>query len=481
MAITNWRRCTAILWLASLAGTALAAPAKRALTADDMFRMEAVSEPQMSPDGQWIAYIVGTSDREADEFQNAIWMVSWDGKQQLQMTKPSGSVSEARWSPDGRYLSYLGKSGDAEHSQVMLLDRRGGEPRALTNVSGDIESYAWSPDSHRLLLVMETNEEPSTANLGAKGPKPIVIDSVFFKEDVTGYIGRHQKQNLYLFDIDTAKLEPLAKSAQYNDVSPAWSPDGKQIAFVRTEERAVDMDGRLSIQLIDARPGAQPHELVRPWAPNFEHLSWSPDGKQLAYLEGLEPKYSMYMHDSLMMMPAAGGPARALSAKLDRWISAYRFLPDNKSMLLLIEDDGNTYPAKLDLGTLAIDRLITRPSVVYGETSAGARVALTVSDDKTSSEVYALEGRNLRRLTFHSDKLLNEIELGATEDFSFKIKDGTEVHGLLVKPPGYVAGRKYPTILRIHGGPNGRMSIRPTRIQLDCARCSPRTATWCST
>ena len=450
----NLRACAALTLLATLPALAWAAPAKRPLKNEDMFRMEAVSEPQMSPDGQWIAYIVGTSDKEADEFQNSIWMVSWDGKQQVQMTKPSSSVSEARWSPDGRYLSYLAKLGDAEHSQVMLLDRRGGEPRALTNVTDDIESYAWSPDSHRLVLVMETNEEPTTAGITAKGPKPIVIDSMFFKEDVTGYIGRHQKQNLYLFDIDAAKLEPLAKTAQYNDVSPAFSPDGRQIAFVRTKERAVDMDGMMDIELIEAKAGAEPHRMARVWAPNAQHLSWSPDGKLIALLQGLEPKYAMYMHDSLYVVPAAGGPPKALTEKLDRWISSYRFLADGKSMLLLVEDDGNTYPARLDLATLAIDRLITRPFVAYGETSAGKRVAITAADEKTSSEVYALEGRNLRRLTFHSDKLLNEIELGATEDFSFKVKDGTEVHGMLVKPPGYVAGKKYPTILWIHGGPD---------------------------
>ena len=454
MAINTWRRCAAILWLTTLMGGALAAPAKRVLTADDMFRTEAVSEPQISPDGEWIAYQVGTANRDADEFQSAIWMVSWDGKQQLQVTRPSSGVSEARWSPDGRFLSYLGKTGDAEHSQVMLLDRRGGEPRALTSVTDDIESYAWSPDSKRLLLVMETNDEPSTAAMTAKGPKPIVIDSMFFKEDVTGYIGRHQKQNLYLYDIATAKLEPLAKTAQFNDVSPAWSPDGKQIAFVRTQERAVDMDGKLSIELVEARAGAQPRELARPWAPSFQHLAWSPDGKTIAFLQGREPKYSMYMHDELWVMPASGGAPRALTDKLDRWIYSYRFLADNKSLLLLIEDDGNTYPARLALANNAIDRLITRPLVAYGETSAGARVAITAADDATSSEIYALEGRTLRRLTFHSDKLLNEIQLGATEDFSFKVKDGTEVHGMMVKPPGYVAGRKYPTILWIHGGPD---------------------------
>ncbi len=419
-----------------------------------MFRMEAVSEPQISPDGQWVAYLVGTSDRDADEFRSAIWMVSWDGKQQLQMTQPSGSISDPRWSPDGRYLSYLAKVGEAEHSQVMVLDRRGGEAHALTRVTDDIEDYEWSPDGRRLVLVIETNEEPTTAAMTAKGPKPIVIDSMFFKEDVTGYIGRHQKQNLYLFDIAEAKLEPLAKTEQYNDVSPAWSPDGTKIAFVRTQERAVDMDGKVDIEVVEARPGAAPRPLLRPWAPTFQHLAWSRDGQSIAFLQGLEPKYSMYMHDELWTVPAAGGAARSLTRKLDRWISSYKFLPDNKTVSLLVEDDGNTYPARLDLASGTVEKLIARPVVVYGQSAAGNRLAVSASDDANSSEIYALEGHGLRRLTFHSDKLLKEIQLGATEDFSFRVKDGTEVHGMMVKPPGYVAGRKYPTILWIHGGPD---------------------------
>jgi dipeptidyl aminopeptidase/acylaminoacyl peptidase len=457
MAIKNPRRSVAILVFAALAGSALAiaAPAaKRVLTSDDIYRMEAVSEPQISADGQWVAYLVTTSDRDADEVRSAIWMVSWDGTQHVQLANPSSSIESPRWSPDGRYLSYLAKTGEAEHAQVMLLDRRGGEPRVLTSVSDDIQSYAWSPDGRRLVLVIETNHEPTTAAIPAKSPKPIVIDSVFFKEDVTGYIGRSQKQHLYLFDVAAEKLEPLSVEAQYNDVLPAWSPDGTQIAFVRTKERAEDMDGKMDIELIEARPGAVPHPLVRPYAPNFQHLAWSPDGKLVAFLQGLEPKYSMYMHDELWAVPAAGGTPRALTAKLDRGISSYDFSADKKSITLLVEDDGNQYPARLNLSNNVIDKLITRPLVVFAQSAAGKHRAIVASDEKTSSEVYALEAGGMRRLTYHSDELLDEIELGATEDFSFHSKDGTEVHGMLVKPPGYVPGRKYPTILWIHGGPD---------------------------
>ena len=453
----NILRGTVMLIMATAAGNAIAdnAPAKRrALIPDDIYRMESVTEPQVSPDGLWIAYLVTTSDRDADENRSAIWMVSWDGSQQLQLTQPSSSIGSPRWSPDGRYLSYLAKPADAEHRQVVLLDRRGGEPRTLTGVSDDIESYAWSPDGKRLVLVIETINEPTTKSMTAKGPKPIVIDSMFFKEDVTGYIGRGQKQHLYLFDLATAKLELLSNEPASNDFLPAWSPDGMQIAFARTHERAEDMDGKMDIDVVEARPGAVPRRLVRPYAPNFQHLAWSPDGKLVAFLQGREPKYYIYLHDELALVPSTGGTPTALTAKLDRWIMSYRFSPDGKTMTLLVEDDKDQYPARLDLADYAIEKLITRPIVVSEQASAAGHLAIVASDLTTAAEVYAFEPGGMRRLTHHGDKLLNEIELGAAEDFNFKSKDGTEIHGMMVKPPGYVAGRKYPTILWIHGGPD---------------------------
>jgi dipeptidyl aminopeptidase/acylaminoacyl peptidase len=214
------------------------------------------------------------------------------------------------------------------------------------------------------------------------------------------------------------------------------------------------MDGKMDIELIEARPGAQPRPLARPYSPNFQHLAWSPDGKLLAFLQGLESKYVMYMHDELWVVPAAGGAPRALTAKLDRGISSYQFTADSKALTLLVEDDGNQYPARLNLANNAVERLITRPLVAFAQSAAAAHLAIVAADPTSSSEVYAFEAGALRRLTHHGDKLLDEIELGATEDFSFHSKDGTEVHAMLVKPPGYVPGRKYPAILWIHGGPD---------------------------
>ncbi len=429
--------------------------AGRPLTPDDIYLMESVSDAQLSPDGQWIAYLVSTSDRKADEGRSALWMVSWDGTQQLPLTQPSKDVSSPRWSPDGRYLAYLGKPAAAEDTQVMVLDRRGGEPRALTKVTDDIESFAWSPDGQRLALVIEADSDAPKDKEAAKKPRPIIIDDLFFKQDVTGYIGRGQKQQLYLFDLATSKLELLSNDPQANDVDSVWSPDGKQIAFARTHERAVDPDGRMDIDIVEARAGAAPRTLVRSYAPDSQRFRWSPDGSLLTYLQGLEPKFASYQHDELMAIPAAGGTPRMLSAQLDRAVRHHEFSADGKSITMLVEDDRLQYPVRLELASLATEKLSARPMVVSTLSVVGKRVALAASDATTAAEIYAYEGGTLRQLTHHGDKLLGQVELGAVEDFGFRSRDGTEVHGVLVKPPGYVAGRKYPTILWIHGGPSG--------------------------
>ena len=125
---------------------------------DDFYRVQDVSEPQVSPDGAWVAYVVTSNDREADEARSAIWMVSWDGSQHLALTAAADGTDKPRWSPDGRYLAFLATPAGSEKAQIMLLDRRGGDARQLTSVTGDIGEYAWAPDGKRLVFTMESGE-----------------------------------------------------------------------------------------------------------------------------------------------------------------------------------------------------------------------------------------------------------------------------------------------------------------------------------
>ena len=440
-----------LLSLCTLQAIATDAPAaRRTLTPDDFYGVEDVSDPQVSPDGQWVAYVVTANDRDADEARSAIWMVSWDGSQRLALTPAAEDTGNPKWSPDGRYLSFIATPAGAEKGQIMLLDRRGGDARPLTSVTGDIGEYAWAPDGKHLAFTMVKGDGDSV-------PKPIVIDARHFKQDEDGYLAQGRQRHLYLLDVDGKHTEQLTTDPQFNEDLPTWSPDGRRIAFIRTHERVVDPDGREDVAVVESVAGAAVRSIVRPYAPNAQKLAWSPDGTSIAYLQGLEPKFNAYIQDHLVLVPAAGGAPRSLADKLDRAVTSFAFAPDSASMTITVEDDGTTYPARIDLAGGAVVREVpTGPFVVSALSSAGGHTALLESNDASPAEVYALESGRLRKLTAHNEAFLAGLNLGTTEDIRFKSKDGAEIHGIIVKPPSFVAGRKYPTVLWIHGGPNGQ-------------------------
>jgi dipeptidyl aminopeptidase/acylaminoacyl peptidase len=192
------------------------------------------------------------------------------------------------------------------------------------------------------------------------------------------------------------------------------------------------------------------------FAPNHQRLAFSPDGKLLSLLQGLEPRLNAYITDRLAVVSVSDGHLRPLTDKLDRAVTAPFFSADGKSIGVLVEDDGSSYPARVDLGTGEIERLIPGPVTAHDQSVASGHTAVLASSDTQSAEVFALENHELRMLTSHNEALLTEIKFGAVENVSFKSRDGTEIHGQIVKPPSYVSGRKYPTILWIHGGPNGQ-------------------------
>ncbi len=453
-------KLTALLVVALAAASGVHA-AGRSLSTDDYYRIQDVHGPQVSPDGQQIIYLVSRYDRDADRRRSALWMVSWEGGDPVQLTREARGVWEPRFSPDGRYISFMSTPEESDVSQIMLLDRRGGEPRQLTHVSGDIGSYAWSPDSKRLVVTM--NGDTDRADAGKKDgeekpktPPPIVIEGRRFKEDTEGYLTAASLYHLYLVDAANGNTSVLTSGAGHSDEAPQWSPDNSLIAFVRTVERGPDTDGMQGIQVIEARAGAAPREVVRVYAPNGQRLAWTADGKQLTLLQGLPPRSNAYSSNRLAIMPATGGALRPLSDMLDRAVVDYSITADGKAVDALIEDDRHMYPMRLPLAGGAPEKLLTDTGVATEFAEGGGHTVLMVATDHAAPELHALDHGKLRRLSHHNDALLAELELQPVEDLNFKSRDGTEIHGLLTKPAGYVAGRKYPMILWIHGGPNGQ-------------------------
>ncbi len=434
------------------------APAKRGLTADDIYRMQEVSEPRVSPDGKLIAYTVTSNDRESDKRRTALWMVSWDGRQGLQLTHGSESAQSPRWSPDGNYLAFTMARPEDSKDQVWVLDRRGGEARQLTHLTGELDSYEWSPDSKRLAIVMSPGEETTGDSKSGKEktPKPIVINGYQFKQDIEGYLSASSRKRIYLFEVATAKLDPLTADAPYDQKHLAWSPDSTRIAFVTGLSQDPEQTGTTDIVIAEAQPAATPRKLLTIYPPNQQRLVWSPDGKSLAFLQGEEPKYNAYIQDRLAVAPVTGGEARVLTAGIDRAVSHPNFTADGSALTFTVEDDRLQYLSKVTVNSGTVERVSKTNAVISEPDTAGGHMAVLAATDTSAPEIYAFESGEIRKLSAHNDPLLNEIKLGAVEDISFPSKDKTEVHGLLIKPPDYQPGKKYPTLLWIHGGPNGQ-------------------------
>jgi len=455
---------TILLFVALAASDAVAQTSgTQKLTVEDIYRLREVSDPHISPDGAWVAYTVSAPDTAEDKNSSDVWMASWDGTRNIRLTSSKASEHAPRWSPDGRYLTFLSDRDDArEVDQIWLLDRTGGEADRITDLPGGISDYAWSPDSKRLALIASDPDPDSSASHADTSlkttPRPIVLNRFQFKEDETGYLDR-RRDHLYLFDLASREATILTPG-QYGELWPAWSPDGRSIAFVSKRRAEFDRTNNWDLYVVDTRAGSTPRQLTTFEGPDMDPQwggrapAWSPDGKYLAYVQGGPLKLIYYAGQRIAVVSASGGSPRVLTSNLDRNALSPVWSADGSSIRFLLEDDRVTHVATVPAGGGPVQRL-TRGRSFVSDLSFGpdGKMAVLSSTPSMPAELFALEGSALRRLSHQNDAWLRGIRLAPVEEISFQSRDGTLINGFLVRPLDYKAGARVPAVLKIHGGP----------------------------
>ncbi|HUF53708.1 MAG TPA: S9 family peptidase [Dehalococcoidia bacterium] len=437
---------------------------KRPFTADDLYSIKTVSDPNVSPDGTLVAYVVSGPDREKDETQMSIYIAAIDGRTPPRRFTHGTKDHSPRWSPDGRYLAFVSDRG--VKSQVFVAPMNGGEARRVTKQKWGIGSPAWSPDSKRLAYTARTGEytEPKERK-GAEKAAPRVIRDLRVRLDGVGFFDE-RRMHIFVADVESGEEQQIT-SGDYNDDHPAWSPNGRTIAF--TSDRGRDRHQRIwrsDVWTVRAA-GGRPRKLTRSRG-SAAHPTFSPDGRYVAYA-GHENGDDLAKNTHVMIVPARGGGVpRSLSISTDRpalgWPAfgagrAFNWARDSRSLYFLA----------VDLGTIAIYQAPLKGDarkVLDGErqiesfamTPDGKRAVFTAVWPNRPWELYTAPLRDRRRetnLSRANDHFLSQVTLGDVRRVTCKAAaDGAEIESFAMYPPDYKRGKKYPLAINVHGGPH---------------------------
>ena len=451
------RAVVALGSVALLASTSFAQ--SRNFGIEDALGVASVSDPQLSPDGEFVVYVVSRIDLVENKSGSRIHGVPFAGGEGAPLTRAGRSASHPRFSPDGSQLAFL-SSGEGDKTQIWLLPLAGGEARVLSSLPAGVSSFSWAPDGGALAVVSMDPDPHEPKDGEDREPRPLVIDRRQFKRDGQGYLD-DRRRHVYLVDASDGAHEQKT-FGPYDDRSPVFSPDGAEIVFVsvRPDEGDPDATDNSDLFLVPrtADEATEPVRLTGNLGPDRSPV-FSPDGDWLLHTGNRKPELIWYATEHLYALNRTTDEIVHVAAGLDRNLSNPRFGGDG-AVFALLEDSGNQHLASLSLSVEATpDRVIAGERVVRDFEMVGDRVvAVAATVDRPPEVIAWTRGGEPRRLTRQNDALLAEVKLAEVERITFPSSDGTEIQGFVTKPPGFEEGRRYPTILWIHGGPVSQFS-----------------------
>jgi len=451
---------------------------KRVITIEDLLRLKFVSDPQISPNGSQVIFTVKAVDEKRNRYLSHIWAADTATGTVRQLTSGEANDRLPRWSRGSDRIAFL--RTEDRRTQIWIISATGMNPRQLTHLEeGNIGALQWSPNGSRLAFTFRPTHPDWTQaaheereEKGLSDP-PRVINRLRYKSEGTGFLDCHR--HIWICNAATGEARQITEG-DYDATGPAWSPDGKEIAFLAN--RSNDPDARpyqVDIWIVSKAGG----DLQKVFTPSGykESLSWSPDGKQIAYI-GCETQDDPWAphHDRLWVAPLSGGSVRCLTASLDRVVgnattsdvrqSTLRpiWSGDGQRLFFLVSDRGNCHlytvplegapngaPESLVAGNLDV--------AAFSSDAEGRRFATLISRPCQPAEVFlwadeAGSPTEATPLTRMNAPLLEAVRLSEPREVCFRSYDGTEVLGWLLRPPDFDARRKYPLLLYIHGGPD---------------------------
>ena len=439
---------------------------KHPITFDDIIKMHRLSEPQISPDGKWVAYTVATPDMDANRNVTNIWLVSTAGGASTQLTQ-SGHDSSPVWSPDGSTIAFLSsRSGEA---QVYLLSLEGGEAQRLTKLSTGAGLVKWSPGGKTIAFTSSVYPDCKDDECNQKR------DEEKEKNKVKAHVAEHllyrhwthwnegKRSHLFVIPADGSTApRDLTPGADF-DVPPDerggpgdinFSPDSKEICFTAVTDKmeAISTNGDLFTAPV---AGGEIQRITTQRGFDGEPV-YSPDGKYIAYHAQLEREYESDRW-RVMLYDRQTGKIENLTEGFDRSADELAWSADSKSIYFTAESEMEKplYEMAARPGAEPKKILADTYNVFFSLSGAGKIMAFERTSLTSPAEVFTAsgDGSNVRQLTHHNDAILASLEMNPSETFWFDGAEGTKVEAMLIRPPKFDARKKYPLLVLLHGGP----------------------------
>jgi len=434
---------------------------KRAITVDDYLALKNVGDPQVSPDGKWVVYTVGTISLQDNKSTSRLWLANVATGAARELSQGAGSDRSPRWSPDGRMIAFL--SGREHGPQVWVMPAAGGAARRVSDLPDGVGEMYWMPGGTGFLVVSDIKWPKEQEIDKRNGPYPTdarLWTNVLYRHWTDWRAG--MRQHVFSVDLASGKavdVTPIDKDAPTiatsGDGDVAMSPDGKEIAVAIHADTVVADNTNVDVYLMGP-DGSGMRDLTAANAGADNTPRFSPDGKWLSYLSMARAGFEADRLRILLVPRSAGRTDGAPVEATAGWnlsVSSYSWCADSKCLYAVVEERGRDNLYRISLPGF-------QRTLVFGNN--GVNTNLTVSTDgKTRAWLYQSNTQpaevfvNDKPLTHTNDELLSHLDLHPLEAYGFIGAGGDSVFGWLLKPPGFDATKKYPVIYLVHGGPQG--------------------------